>query len=49
MYGVRKTMEHRDLSMIIARPPPPSQVVHARDDWVEANLGNFAEFKHFSA
>ena len=29
--------------------PPPSQVVHARDNLVEAKLGCFDQYKHFSA
>ena len=34
---------HRDPSIHKERPPPPSQVVHAPDNWVEANIGRLAK------
>ena len=46
--GKRRLLQdslHRDLSIHMERPPPPSQFVHAHNNWVEAKLGHFAKCK----
>ena len=42
-YLVGAGNSHRDLSIHIERPPPPSQVVHGRDNLVEAKIRRFAK------
>ena len=39
----RIILPHRDLSIHTGRHNPASQVLHARDKWVEAKLGHIAK------
>ena len=46
LKGYRIIFPHRDLSIHTGRHNPASQVLHARDKWVEAKLGNNAKEKN---